>query len=128
MPRLRLRKSERRERAAGLGERAFGIADVLVSPTAPTTAFRIGEKLDDPMAMYLNDVATIPANLAGLPGMSVPSGLAPEDGLPTGLQILAPAMADDRLYAVGATLERALVARWGGHLLAQAPALPRKEA
>ncbi len=109
-------------------ERAFQVADVLVSPTAPTTAFKIGEKLDDPMAMYLNDVATIPANLAGLPGMSVPSGLAPEDGLPTGLQILAPAMADDRLYAVGAALERALVARWGGHLLAQAPALPRKEA
>ncbi|HMT90187.1 MAG TPA: Asp-tRNA(Asn)/Glu-tRNA(Gln) amidotransferase GatCAB subunit A, partial [Dermatophilaceae bacterium] len=57
-----------------------------------------------------------------------PRGLAPEDGLPPGRQILAPAMADDRLYAVGAALERALVARWGGHLLAQAPALPRKEA
>ena len=105
-------------------ERAFAQADVLVSPTAPTTAFRIGEKLDDPMAMYLNDVATIPANLAGIPGMSVPSGLAPEDGLPTGLQILAPAMADDRLYAVGAALERALLAQWGGPLLAKAPALP----
>ncbi len=105
-------------------DRAFAQADVLVSPTAPTTAFRIGEKLDDPMAMYLNDVATIPANLAGIPGMSVPSGLAPEDGLPTGLQILAPAMADDRLYAVGAALERALHAKWGGPLLANAPELP----
>jgi len=105
-------------------ERAFAQADVLVSPTAPTTAFKIGEKLDDPMAMYLNDVATIPANLAGIPGMSVPSGLAPEDGLPTGLQILAPAMADDRLYAVGAALERALLAQWGGPLLAKAPVLP----
>lgn len=105
-------------------DRAFAQADVLVSPTAPTTAFRIGEKLDDPMAMYLNDVATIPANLAGIPGMSVPSGLAPEDGLPTGLQILAPAMADDRLYAVGAAFERALHAKWGGPLLANAPELP----
>ncbi|MBK8868827.1 MAG: Asp-tRNA(Asn)/Glu-tRNA(Gln) amidotransferase subunit GatA [Dermatophilaceae bacterium] len=105
-------------------DRAFAQADVLVSPTAPTTAFRVGEKLDDVMAMYLNDVATIPANLAGIPGMSVPSGLAPEDGLPTGLQILAPAMADDRLYAVGAALERALHAKWGGPLLANAPELP----
>ena len=65
--------------------------DVLVSPTAPTTAFKLGDKLDDPMAMYLNDIATIPANLAGVPGMSIPSGLADEDGLPAGIQILAPA-------------------------------------
>ena len=103
--------------------RAFAVADVLVSPTAPTTAFRIGEKLDDPMAMYLNDVATIPANLAGVPGMSLPSGLADEDGLPTGIQILAPATRDERLYAVGSALERLLVARWGGPLLDQAPPL-----
>ena len=87
---------------------------MLLSPTAPTTAFPLGEKLDDPLAMYLNDVATIPANLAGIPGMSIPSGLADEDGLPTGIQILAPATADDRLYAVGAALERALLERWGG--------------
>jgi aspartyl-tRNA(Asn)/glutamyl-tRNA(Gln) amidotransferase subunit A len=100
---------------------AFERADVLVSPTAPTTAFRFGEKLDDPMAMYLNDVATIPANLAGIPGISLPSGLAPEDGLPTGFQVLAPAMADDRLYAVGAALEARLVAEWGGPLLDLAP-------
>ncbi len=71
---------------------------MLVSPTAPTTAFKLGDKLDDPMAMYLNDIATIPANLAGIPGMSLPSGLAAEDGLPAGFQILAPAMQDDRLY------------------------------
>jgi aspartyl-tRNA(Asn)/glutamyl-tRNA(Gln) amidotransferase subunit A len=90
------------------------VADVLVSPTAPTTAFKLGEKLDDPLAMYLNDVATIPANLAGIPGMSLPSGLATEDGLPTGFQILAPAMKDERLYAVGSALERELVSRWGG--------------
>ena len=69
---------------------------MLVSPTAPTTAFKLGEKLDDPIAMYLNDLATIPANLAGVPGISVPSGLADEDGLPAGVQILAPALADDR--------------------------------
>ena len=100
---------------------AFTQADVLVSPTAPTTAFRLGDKLDDPMAMYLNDIATIPANLAGIPGLSLPSGVAPEDGLPTGFQILAPAMADDRLYAVGAALEARLTAAWGGPLLDQAP-------
>jgi len=104
-------------------EAAFQQVDVLVSPTAPTTAFPIGEKLDDPLAMYLNDIATIPANLAGIPGLSVPSGLADEDGLPAGLQVLAPAMADDRLYNVAAALEAMLHERWGGPLLARAPAL-----
>jgi aspartyl-tRNA(Asn)/glutamyl-tRNA(Gln) amidotransferase subunit A len=98
-------------------EAAFARADVLVSPTAPTTAFRIGEKLDDPLAMYLNDIATIPANLAGVPGVSVPAGLAPEDGLPVGFQVLAPALADDRLYRVGAALEALLEKEWGGSLL-----------
>jgi aspartyl-tRNA(Asn)/glutamyl-tRNA(Gln) amidotransferase subunit A len=102
---------------------AFEQADVLVSPTAPTTAFKLGEKLDDPIAMYLNDLATIPANLAGVPGISIPSGLADEDGLPAGIQILAPALADDRLYRVGAALEAALASQWGGPLLDQAPAL-----
>jgi aspartyl-tRNA(Asn)/glutamyl-tRNA(Gln) amidotransferase subunit A len=98
-------------------EAAFASADVLVSPTAPTTAFKLGEKLDDPVAMYLNDLATIPANLAGVPGISVPSGLAEEDGLPTGVQVLAPAMADDRVYRVGAALETLLQDRWGGPLV-----------
>ena len=102
---------------------AFEKTDVLVSPTAPTTAFRLGEKLDDPLAMYLNDVATIPANLAGVPGMSLPSGLS-DDGLPVGFQILAPARADDRLYRVGAALEAMLESRWGGPLLSRAPELP----
>ncbi len=102
---------------------AFSRADVLVSPTAPTTAFRFGDKLDDPMAMYLNDVATIPANLAGVPGLSVPSGLADEDGLPAGLQVLAPARYDARLYRVGAAAEALLAQRWGGPLLAKAPDL-----
>ncbi|MBA2444692.1 MAG: Asp-tRNA(Asn)/Glu-tRNA(Gln) amidotransferase subunit GatA [Nocardioidaceae bacterium] len=102
---------------------AFEQVDVLVSPTAPTTAFKIGEKLDDPLAMYLNDIATIPANLAGVPGMSLPSGLADEDGLPAGIQILAPALEDARLYTVGAVLEASLEEQWGGPLLEQAPSL-----
>ncbi|WP_104180022.1 Asp-tRNA(Asn)/Glu-tRNA(Gln) amidotransferase subunit GatA [Arthrobacter sp. B0490] len=100
---------------------AFEQADVLVSPTAPTTAFKLGEKLDDPLAMYLNDVATIPANLAGVPGLSLPGGLADEDGLPVGIQLLAPARQDARLYRVGAVLESLLEDTWGGPLLAKAP-------
>lgn len=104
-------------------ERAFGEVDVLVSPTTPTTAFPIGERADDPMAMYLADLCTIPANLAGNAAMSVPCGLAEEDGLPVGLQIIAPAMADDRLYRVGAAVEAAHQARWGHPLLEEAPSL-----
>src|SRR4029453_9286384 len=105
-------------------ERAFQVADLLISPTAPTTAFPIGEKLDDPLAMYPNELAPIPANLAGVPGMSIPNGLAPEDGLPPGIQFLAPATQDDRLYAAGAALEAALLDRWGAPLLGRAPQLP----
>ncbi|GAA3595561.1 Asp-tRNA(Asn)/Glu-tRNA(Gln) amidotransferase subunit GatA [Kineosporia mesophila] len=105
---------------------AFAQADVLVSPTAPTTAFPLGAKLDDPLSMYLQDVATIPANLAGIPGMSLPSGLADEDGLPAGIQLLAPAQADDRLYRVGAALESLLVESWGGQILDKAPVLDAK--
>jgi aspartyl-tRNA(Asn)/glutamyl-tRNA(Gln) amidotransferase subunit A len=105
-------------------ESAFKEVDVLVSPTTPTTAFKIGEKADDPMAMYLNDLATIPANLAGIGGLSVPVGLAPEDGLPVGLQVMAPALADDRMYAVAAALEAALAQQWGGLLIDQVPTLP----
>lgn len=101
---------------------AFAQADVLVSPTAPTTAFKLGEKLDDPLAMYLNDVATIPANLAGVPGMSLPNGLS-DDGLPVGFQILAPAREDARLYRVGAALEQLLETSWEGPLLGRAPEL-----
>ena len=102
---------------------AFEQVDVLVSPTAPTTAFKLGEKLDDPIAMYLNDVATIPVNLAGIGAMSLPIGLAPEDGLPVGFQIMAPAMADDRLYLAGGALEAALTDKWGHLLIEEAPAL-----
>ena len=86
---------------------AYVEVDVLVSPATPTTAFRLGEKVDDPLAMYLFDLCTLPLNLAGHCGMSVPSGLSGDDGLPVGLQIMAPAMADDRLYRVGAAYEAA---------------------
>ncbi|TFB58672.1 Asp-tRNA(Asn)/Glu-tRNA(Gln) amidotransferase subunit GatA [Cryobacterium sp. TMT1-62] len=106
---------------------AFSKVDVLVSPSAPTTAFKFGEKMADPMAMYLNDVTTIPANLAGVPGMSLPMGLAPEDGLPVGLQIMAPAKMDARLYSFGAAVEALLEASWGHTLLSRAPELARRE-
>jgi aspartyl-tRNA(Asn)/glutamyl-tRNA(Gln) amidotransferase subunit A len=86
-------------------ERAYQSVDVLVTPTTPTTAFGLGEKVDDPLAMYLFDLCTLPLNLAGHCGMSVPSGLSEDDGLPVGLQIMAPALADDRLYRVGAAYE-----------------------
>ncbi|OKI19407.1 Asp-tRNA(Asn)/Glu-tRNA(Gln) amidotransferase subunit GatA [Streptomyces sp. CB03911] len=102
---------------------AFAGVDVLVSPTTPTTAFPIGERADDPLAMYLADLCTIPSNLAGNAAMSLPCGLAPEDNLPVGLQIIAPAMADDRLYRVGGAVEAALNDKWGHTLLEEAPAL-----
>ena len=100
---------------------AFAKVDVLVSPTAPTTAFKFGEKLEDPLAMYLNDIATIPANLAGTPGMSIPNGLADEDGLPSGIQLLAPAREDKRLYAIGAALEALHEEVWGKRMIDFAP-------
>ncbi|MBB1053271.1 Asp-tRNA(Asn)/Glu-tRNA(Gln) amidotransferase subunit GatA [Dietzia sp. B44] len=84
---------------------AYEKVDVLVSPTTPTTAFPLGAKVEDPVAMYQFDLCTLPLNLAGHCGMSVPSGLV--DGLPAGLQIMAPALADDRLYRVGAAFEAA---------------------
>ena len=107
-------------------EAAFSKADVLVSPVTPTTAFKIGEKSNDPVAMYLSDIATIPVNMAGIGGMSLPVGLADEDGLPVGLQILAPVMQDDRFYRVGGTLEAALLSKWGKPILANAPKLGAK--
>jgi aspartyl-tRNA(Asn)/glutamyl-tRNA(Gln) amidotransferase subunit A len=102
---------------------AFEIVDVLISPTTPTTAFKIGEKVDDPLAMYLNDIATIPVNLAGNCAMSLPIGLSPDDGLPVGLQVMAPALGDDRLYRVGSALEQALINRWGHPLIEEVPSL-----
>jgi aspartyl-tRNA(Asn)/glutamyl-tRNA(Gln) amidotransferase subunit A len=84
---------------------AFERADVLVSPTSPFVAFGLGERTADPMAMYINDLCTLPASLAGTPAISVPCGLS--EGLPVGLQIMAPALADDRCYRVAATFEAA---------------------
>jgi aspartyl-tRNA(Asn)/glutamyl-tRNA(Gln) amidotransferase subunit A len=77
---------------------------VLVSPTSPTTAFPIGEKADDPMAMYLNDIFTIPANLAGTPAISVPCGLD-ADGLPIGLQITAPILDEVTMFRAAHAFE-----------------------
>ncbi|MFE2121403.1 MULTISPECIES: Asp-tRNA(Asn)/Glu-tRNA(Gln) amidotransferase subunit GatA [Rhodococcus] len=88
-------------------EKAYEQVDVLVSPTSPFTPWKIGEKVDDPLAMYLSDLCTLPTNLAGHCAMSVPSGLSADDGLPVGLQIMAPALADERLYRVGAAFEAA---------------------
>jgi aspartyl-tRNA(Asn)/glutamyl-tRNA(Gln) amidotransferase subunit A len=102
---------------------AFEQFDVLISPTTPTTAFRIGERTDDPLKMYLADLDTIPSNLAGNASMSLPCGLSSDDGLPVGLQVMAPAMADDRLYRVGGALEAAYNDRWGHALIEGAPAL-----
>src|SRR5215472_8230752 len=99
---------------------AFEQVDVLVSPTTPTTAFPLGERVDDPMAMYLADLCTIPSDLAGNAAISVPCGLAPEDGLPVGLQIMAPVLADERVYRVGAAVEGALDQRRGHALLEEA--------
>jgi aspartyl-tRNA(Asn)/glutamyl-tRNA(Gln) amidotransferase subunit A len=101
---------------------AFAQADVLVSPTTPTTAFPIGDKVDDPLAMYLNDLATIPTNLAGTAALSVPSGLA--DGLPVGLQVMAPALGEAVMYRVGAAYEAARNAEDGGPLINRVPSLP----
>src|SRR5215469_159155 len=104
---------------------AFEQVDVLVSPTTPTTAFPIGERADDPMAMYLADLCTIPSDLAGNAALSVPCGLAPENGLPVGLQIMAPVLADDRMYRIGAAVEAAFTERWGHPLLAEAKGIAR---
>jgi aspartyl-tRNA(Asn)/glutamyl-tRNA(Gln) amidotransferase subunit A len=92
---------------------AFANVDVLVSPTAPTTAWELGAKLADPLAMWLSDITTIPVNMAGIPGISIPIGLADEDNLPVGLQIMAPAREDARLYEVGAAIEALLDAKRG---------------
>ena len=97
-------------------DRAFGLAadngagagtagvDVIVAPTSPTTAFKIGERSDDPLAMYLADVLTIPANLAGIPSVAIPCGFA--DDLPVSLQIMGPAFAEERILRVAEAYER----------------------
>jgi aspartyl-tRNA(Asn)/glutamyl-tRNA(Gln) amidotransferase subunit A len=85
---------------------AYSQCDVLLAPTAPTTAFPFGSKTDNPLAMYLSDVFTIPTNLAGHPGMSVPFGTG-DDGLPVGVQVLAPALGEAVMFRVAAVLEAA---------------------
>jgi aspartyl-tRNA(Asn)/glutamyl-tRNA(Gln) amidotransferase subunit A len=104
---------------------AFAKADVLVSPSSPFVAFGIGERVDDPMAMYVNDLCTLPASLAGTPAISVPSGLSSETGpaLPVGLQIMAPTLADERCFRVAAAFEAAYNAA-NGPLLRKIPAIP----
>jgi aspartyl-tRNA(Asn)/glutamyl-tRNA(Gln) amidotransferase subunit A len=86
-------------------ERAFSEVDLIVCPAIPSPAFRLGEKVDDPLQMYLSDIFTVPASLAGLPAISVPSGLSPE-GLPLGLQIMAPRLCEERLFAGARAFER----------------------
>ena len=103
--------------------RAFEQVDVIASPTAPTTAWALGEHAGDPLQDYLNDATTIPANLAGIPGLSLPIGTAPEDGLPVGLQLLAPAFQDAQLYRSGAAIEQVIQDRDGSPFWAQAPSL-----
>ena len=95
-------------------ERAYTSVDVLLGATAPTTAFKLGDKVDDPMAMYMNDVCTIPSNLAGHPALSLPFGTG-DDGLPVGVQLLGPALSEGLLFQVAAVVEAA------------APALPALE-
>jgi aspartyl-tRNA(Asn)/glutamyl-tRNA(Gln) amidotransferase subunit A len=85
---------------------AFEHFDVLVSPTSPTVAFKLGEKAENPLAMYLSDVLTIPSNLAGLPGLSIPCGLS--DGLPVGFQLIGPQFSENTLFQVGHALEKAI--------------------
>ncbi|MFM7139701.1 MAG: Asp-tRNA(Asn)/Glu-tRNA(Gln) amidotransferase subunit GatA [Actinomycetes bacterium] len=102
---------------------AFKEVDVLISPTSPTTAWGLGERVNDPLAMYLADLATLPPSLAGIPAMSIPIGLADEDKLPVGLQIIAPFMQDDRMYKVAATLEASLKDKWNGLLIDSIPDL-----
>jgi len=85
--------------------RAYEKADVLLTPTSPIPAFKVGEKADDPLSMYLCDVYTIPTNLAGHPAMSVPFGDS-RDGLPIGVQVLAPTLGEQAMFKVAASLER----------------------
>ena len=114
----KVRTLVQRDFAAG-----FEKVNVIASPTAPTTAWKLGEQLDDPLEMWRGDLATIPANLAGIPGISLPAGLSDADGLPVGIQFLAPAREDARLYNVGGALEALLASKWGGSILDKAPVL-----
>ncbi|MFW5792299.1 MAG: amidase family protein, partial [Desulfohalobiaceae bacterium] len=87
---------------------AFASCDVIVGPASPTTAFRLGEKTDDPLQMYLTDIFTTPLNLSGLPGLCLPAGLGKDSGMPVGLQLIGPAFGEERLLQVGHLLEKTL--------------------
>ncbi|MBU4194126.1 MAG: aspartyl/glutamyl-tRNA amidotransferase subunit A, partial [Actinobacteria bacterium] len=87
-------------------ERAYRTCDVLVSPTSPSVAFRLGEKVDDPLTMYLSDMCTIPVNLAGIPAISLPCGLS--DGMPVGFQVMGPALGEATVLNVAYALEGAI--------------------
>ncbi len=87
-------------------EAAFGEVDLIATPTSPTVAFGIGERVDDPWAMYASDVLTVPVNLAGLPGISIPCGLA--DGLPVGFQLVGPVFSENRILAAAHAVEQAV--------------------
>jgi aspartyl-tRNA(Asn)/glutamyl-tRNA(Gln) amidotransferase subunit A len=89
-------------------EAAFGRVDLIATPVSPTVAFPLGERIDDPLAMYLADVYTLPASLAGIAAISLPCGLGSESGLPVGLQLVAPAFGEERMIAAAHAVERAL--------------------
>ncbi len=95
-----------RRRIADDFDQAFEKVDALLTPTAPSAAFSLGDKSDDPVAMYLNDIFTVTVNLAGLPGMSVPAGLD-ANGLPLGLQLIGRALDEGTLFSLGGALEKA---------------------
>ena len=85
---------------------AFERVDVILTPTSPTVAFKLGERTDDPLSMYMSDALTVPMSLAGIPAISIPGGLS--DGLPVGVQIAAPAFGENRIFEAGYALERAI--------------------
>ncbi|MGL6282235.1 MAG: amidase family protein, partial [Microcoleaceae cyanobacterium] len=93
-------------------DRAFAQVDILACPTAPTTAFRVGEKTDDPLSMYLGDLMTIPVNLAGLPAISLPCGFDPQ-GLPIGLQLIGNVLKEPLLLQVASAYEQST--EWHKH-------------
>ena len=84
--------------------KAFEKVDLILTPTVPITAFKIGEKLDDPVAMYLCDIFSAPANLSGVPSLALPSGISP-DGLPFSIQFMAPHFCEDALFDAGKKFE-----------------------
>ena len=91
-------------------EKAFESVDIIATPTTPTPAFKIGEKSNDPLQMYLADIFTVPVNIAGVPAISVPSGFVEEDGakLPLGIQFIAPNFSEAALFAIGKDFENTL--------------------